>query len=77
MTDIKEFVRERNEVLFSLDQAKILRYYEKWGIPKPPNEKVFWGAVYKAICNIPDAPEELVEKAKNWLGENGMSTKIG
>lgn len=42
---------------------------------KPENissETVFWAMVYKAICNIADAPPEVKAKAKAWLKEHGF-----
>ena len=73
---ISEFVRERNEALFSLDEAKIKAYLKKRGISLPTDDKIFWGAVYKSICNITDAPQKLKDKAKAWLKENNMSEEI-
>ncbi|MDD6490281.1 MAG: hypothetical protein PUG48_10845 [Clostridia bacterium] len=72
----EEFVKERNEALFSLDEEKIRAYAKKYCVSLPENPKVFWGAVYKSIYNVTDAPQELKDKAKAWLEENGMSTKI-
>ncbi|MDE7389521.1 MAG: hypothetical protein K2M82_01055 [Lachnospiraceae bacterium] len=73
---INNFVKERNEALFSLDERKIRAYAKKYGIKLPTTEKGFWGGVYKAICNIPDAPPDLKQKAKEWLDDSGLSTKI-
>lgn len=71
-----DFIKERNEALFSLDEQKIRAYAEKWCAKVPENPIAFWGAVYKAIYNITNAPTELKQKAKEWLEENGMSTRI-
>ena len=35
-----------------------------------------WALVYKAICNIDNAPEELVTKARMWLLTHDMSDTI-
>ncbi len=75
MTMLEDFVKERNEALFSLDRKKIEAYLIKYGetaICQAP-DLVFWAAVYKAICHIKDAPEAIVSKAKAWLHEHGMS----
>ena len=37
---------------------------------------VFWACVYKCICHITSAPEDLVCKAKDWLYAHGMSDQI-
>lgn len=77
MTVVERIVKERNEALFSLDRKKIERYLKKYGqaeFTKAP-ENIFWAGVYKAICEINDAPPELVEKASSWLIDNNF--KIG
>lgn len=73
-TYIQRFVSERNEALFSLDEAKIKAYLRKYGEKEVADapELIFWAAVYKAILGITDAPEELKEKAKGWLARNGF-----
>lgn len=73
---IKEFVKERNEALFSLDEKKIKAYMKKYCVPEPHNERIFWAMVYKAICNITDAPPEVKDKAKAWLKEHGFKEDI-
>ena len=75
MTMLEEFVKERNEALFSLDRNKIEAYMKKYGelevevIP----ENLFWANVYQAICGIKDAPDELISKALMWLYKNGYT----
>lgn len=73
---LSDFVKERNESLFSLDEKKIRAYAKKYGVNLPTTEKGFWGGVYKAICNIPDAPPEVKQKAEDWLIYNGMTPFI-
>ena len=78
MTYLEKIIQERNEALFSLDREKIQAYCKKYGeyemadLPDP----VFWGSVYKAICQINGAPEAVVSKAKAWLAEHSMSCEI-
>lgn len=76
---IKRFVKARNEVLFSLDEEKIKAFMKKYTGIKPKNissETVFWAMVYKAICNIADAPSEIKAKAKAWLKEHGFKESL-
>jgi len=73
---IASFVKERNEVLFSLDRERIEAYLIKRGYDIPDNDIVFWAAIHKSICNITDAPAELVQKAKDWLHAHGMSERV-
>lgn len=75
MTMLEEFVKERNEALFSLDRNKIEAYMKKYGeleVEEIP-EKLFWANVYQAICGIKDAPDELISKALMWLYKNGYT----
>lgn len=74
---IKKYVQARNEALFSLDEKKIRKFMKEYtGITPPKNETVFWAMVYKAICNIADAPPEVKDKAKAWLKEHGFKESI-
>ncbi len=75
MTMLEEFVKERNEALFSLDRNKIEAYMKKHGQPEVEEvpDDLFWASVYKAICGISNAPDELVSKALMWLHKNGYT----
>jgi hypothetical protein len=76
MTVIEQFVKERNEALFSLDRKKIETYFAKYGEPLPDNDIVFWAMVHKCICNIKNAPGDLVKESTTWLLAHGMSPSI-
>lgn len=76
MNVMQQFVKERNEALFSLDRKKIERYFARCGQPLPDNDIVFWAAVHKCICNITTAPSGLVHKSEQWLFEHGMSPRF-
>lgn len=71
--NIKQYVKERDKALFSLDKKKIRQFMKKYDIVLPDNEIVFWGGVYKAICGIPKAPKDVKYKAVTWLTEHNMS----
>ena len=73
---LSEFVKERNEALFSLDRDRIVEHSKKYGLEPPKDELVFWAGVYKCICQITSAPEALLNQAKCWLHDHGMSEKI-
>lgn len=75
-TRVAPFVKERNEALFSLDRERIEAYSRKQGSDMPEDDIVFWACVYKCICHITSAPEDLVRKAKDWLHAHGMSEDI-
>ncbi|MCD8353404.1 MAG: hypothetical protein LUC47_03710 [Clostridiales bacterium] len=76
MSRTSKFVKERNAALFSLDRDTIEKYMKKYDIPIPENETVFWASIYKCICSITDAPQELVAEAKEWLYAHGMSAGV-
>lgn len=76
MIDVKEFVKERNEALFSFDREKITSYLSKYGTPVPDNDDVFWGSVAKAVMSITSAPEDARQKAKSILDKLGWSYTI-
>ena len=80
--NIDKFVKMRNEALFSLDREKILKFYEsaygkaEMNMFEKVDEITFYASVYKAICNITSAPEDLKSKAEKWLNENGFTVDI-
>lgn len=76
MISVEQFVKERNEALFSLDRKAIEKHFRKCGLGVPENETLFWATVFKCICNITNATDELVITAKKWLLLHGMSPRI-
>lgn len=71
--DMKEFVKERDEALLSLDETKIRAYLSKYGvIYEPTNELVWWAGIHKSILGIRSATPEQVERSKKWLVEHGF-----
>lgn len=72
----QNFIKERDEALFSFDRKKIIRYYRKYGVPIPEDPRVFWGSAAKAVLGIVNAPEEARARAKAVLGELGWSYDI-
>ena len=63
MNDLKDFVEERNEALFSLNEEKIRAYAKKYNISLPQSKYAFWKGVYLALSNIPNVPERILNKA--------------
>ena len=77
MKVLQRRIQERNEALFSLDKNKIIAYLRKYNLPtEASSDIVFWAGIYKAICNIKNAPEPIVEEARAWLNERGFRTTI-
>lgn len=73
----EKFIKERNEALFSLNEKKIRKYCKKYGVTIPRNEEVFWRTIYKTVCNVEDTPQEVKERAMEWLKEHGSTPKMG
>lgn len=74
---LKDYVKERNTALFSLDEATIRNFTRKYGLRElSPNPKVFWGAVYKAVLNTQECPADVAEKARSGLKRLGMSEQF-
>lgn len=75
MTMLENFVKERNDALFSLDRGKIEAYLIKYGEGELAHttDMLFWASVYKAICGIKGAPTDVVAKARAWLSAYGFS----
>ncbi len=74
--DIEQVVKERNEALFSLDEAKIRAYAKKYVVKMPPDDTEFWAGVYKCIVAINDSPKDLKEQAYKWLEEHGFCKRM-
>lgn len=65
MFSIDNFIKERNEALFSLDKEKIKAYAKKYDVPLPESEYPFWKGVYLALLNIKSTPATVLKEAEN------------
>ena len=83
--EMAEYVKERNEALFSLDKERILAFTRKYGTETLEDddddedydeEEVFWCGVHIMICHITGAPLELRLRSERWLVERGYTTYI-
>lgn len=74
--NIKQYDKERDEALLSLDKEKIIAFYKKYNIPYVKKDKFFWATVYKCILliNVSTAQQKL--DAQNWLIENGFTKDV-
>ena len=74
MYTLESIIQERNEALFSLDRKKIEDFLIKFGEEQWVNvpDLIFLAGVYKAICQIKDAPKDKVEEAHAWLSMHGF-----
>ena len=76
MNNIKDFVKDRDEAIKSLDATKILDFNRKYNIPLPDSQLDFWGGVHKARLQIHDLSDEERQKSVDWLVENGFRLAI-
>ena len=74
MYTIESIIQERNEALFSLDRKRIESFMIKFGdnMCTSTPDLIFWAGVYKAICQIKNAPRDKVDAAHAWLSEHGF-----
>lgn len=70
--NMKQFIKDRNEALLSLDKEKIVAYLNKYNVPIPDNELVFWAGVHKGIVSLNSAPIEKKERSADWMIEHGF-----
>lgn len=68
---MKDFIRDRNEALLSLDLKKINAYMRKYGSVELPDNEIGWRAVHKARTAILDLPADEKQKSKDWLAAHG------
>ena len=74
--DLKQFKADRDKALFSLDETKIRAFLAKYDMPMAESKAEFWGAVYKALYNMPHTPLPLKYEAIKGLRKLGMDTGI-
>ena len=72
----KQFVRDRDKALLSLDKEKIIAYCNKYGVPIPDKEIVFWAGVHKGIVAMNASTAEQKFNSAMWLIENGFKPGI-
>lgn len=73
---LKNFIKERDEALLSLDKEKITKFLRKCGTPVPENETVFWAGVHKAICHLNSANAGQKLNSMIWLANHGFKPDI-
>lgn len=71
VTGIKQFLADRNAALASLDEDKIVGFFDSWGVDLPVEWGEFWHCIHLSITKIKELPDETREKSKQWLLDNG------
>lgn len=77
----EKYFKNRDKALLSFDLEVIKDFVEEYkefmGMPIH-NDEVLYASAMKVIVNgIPSATEEQIERASNWLLENGFDVKMG
>ena len=76
MTFIQKFLKDRKEVLKSLDLEEAKKYCFKYGIPLPSTEISLLAGLHKARLYANEITAEEKEISRQWLKENGFSENI-
>lgn len=71
--ELKVWLKERNEVLLSLDFDRIAAHLLKWSGYRLPKDNTGWAAIHKARTGIRDFPPEEKQKSKDWLTAHGFT----
>lgn len=69
--DIEQFLADRKQALLSMDQATIEAYMEKYEVPRPSGNRVFWLMVHKARTGDTTLPMFERAASKEWLRRAG------
>lgn len=77
----EKYFENRDKALLSFDLEVIKNFVEEYkeffGM-SIPNDEVLYASAMKVIVNgIPSATEEQIERASNWLLENGFDLQMG
>ena len=77
----KQFIKERDAAIRSLDVEQFKTHYRKWKsrgfyeLPLP-RDIVIEVALRKMLVNTKSAPEPEKEEARKWLYERGCTAKV-
>ena len=73
--DIKAIVKERAEMLLSLDVDRCIAFYKKYNPDRLlPPRRVIEAGMHKARTGALSLPKEERKKSKRWLREHDMDT---
>lgn len=60
---------ERDDALISLDEKKLVAYFQKYEIPLPDNLDDFWAGIYIARAHAETLPAAVRKESEAWLDE--------
>jgi len=73
MTQMDEWLAERNAVLLACDVDMLLALMRKWGLPVPPKREIAEITLHKARTACSALPMAERSLSKGWLVSRGMS----
>jgi hypothetical protein len=76
MTNLEQYVKERDKALLSFDIEKVKKLCRKWEIVMPDNDVVLYAGMMKAICDLKKATPEEKARAQEWLTKNKFKVGI-
>jgi hypothetical protein len=76
MTNLEQYVKERDKALLSFDIKKVKKLCRKWEIVMPDNDVVLYAGMMKAICDLKKATPEEKARAQEWLTKNKFKVGI-
>lgn len=71
-----DFLKWRDEALLSMNKLKIRRFMQRFGIPIPKEDEVFWLAVHKLREATLEFPEDVRRESRLWLRQHGYLTML-
>ena len=79
--ELKQWLKERDEVLYTFDIEKFKAFYRKWekrGLyTEPlPSDEVIEVSMRKCVCGLANPREDKLAEARAWLSERGYSWTI-
>lgn len=74
--NLKNFIKERDEALLSLDRDKIVKFLRKYDAKIPEDETIFWAGIHKAICHLNSANAGQKLNSMIWLVNHGFKPDI-
>lgn len=76
MTFMQKYLKDRKEVLKSLDIEKAKKFFCKYCLPLPKHENSIIAGLHKARLYANEITEEEKEISRQWLKDNGFSENI-
>ena len=78
---LRQFVKERDEAVLSLDIPTFRRFYKKWANlgfydkRMLPPDNIIEISLRQMIIGLADPPKDKLEEAKDWLRARGYDTE--